>query len=78
MIKTLGAVHCLRVHILSKLCENLQSVKVCKTKSTKTRCTQREQNARLHVTSLSSDIKYCKEDNKIKPNMQINLHRNIK
>ena len=34
-----------------------------------TRCTQREQNARLHVTSLSSDIKYCKEDNKIKPNM---------
>ena len=32
-----------------------------------TRCTQREQNARLHVTSLSSDIKYCKEDNK--PNM---------
>ena len=32
----------------------------------KTRCTQREQNARLHVTSLSSDIKYCKEDNKIK------------
>ena len=34
-----------------------------------TRCTQREQNARLHVTSLSSDRKYCKEDNKIKPNM---------
>ena len=28
----------------------------------RTRCTQREQNARLHVTSLSSDIKYCKED----------------
>ena len=27
----------------------------------KTKCTQREQNARLHVTSLSSDIKYCKE-----------------
>ena len=40
-------------------------VKTC----SKTRCTQREQNARLHVTSLSSDIKYCKEDNKIKPNM---------
>ena len=36
---------------------------------TNTRCTQREQNARLHVTSLSRDIKYCKEDNKIKPNM---------
>ena len=35
----------------------------------KTRCTQREQNARLHVTSLSSDIKYFKGDNKIKPNM---------
>ena len=34
-----------------------------------TRCTQREQNARLLVTSLSSDIKYCTEDNKIKPNM---------
>ena len=34
-----------------------------------TRCTQREQNAQLHVTSLSSDIKYCKEDIKIKPNM---------
>ena len=26
-------------------------------------------NAQLHVTSLSSDIKYCKEDNKIKPIM---------
>ena len=34
-----------------------------------TRCTQREQNAQLLVTSLSSDIKYCTEDNKIKPNM---------
>ena len=34
-----------------------------------TRSTQREQNAQLLVTSLSSDIKYCTEDNKIKPNM---------
>ena len=34
-----------------------------------TGCTQREQNAQLLVTSLSSDINYCTEDNKIKPNM---------
>ena len=35
----------------------------------KTRCTQREQNARLDVTSLTRVIKYCKENNKIIPNM---------
>ena len=35
----------------------------------KTRCTQRDQNARLDVTSLTSVIKYCEENNKIKPNM---------
>ena len=34
--------------------------------ATATRCTQREQNARLDVTSLTSVIKYCKEDNKLK------------
>ena len=48
-------------------CDNESAVWVCNTG--KTRCTQREQNARLHITSLLSDIKYCKEDNKIKPNM---------
>ena len=32
-----------------------------------------EQNARLDVSSLASVIKYCKENNKIKTNMQINF-----
>ena len=44
-------------------------VSMKKSTNLQTRCTQKEQNARLHVTSLSSDRKYCKEDNKIKPNM---------
>ena len=38
-----------------------------------TRCTQREQNTQLNVTSLTSVIKFCKENNKIKPNMKINV-----
>ena len=50
-------------HILSLMLNYLTH------KTYKTRSTQREQNARLLVTSLSSDIKYCTEGNKIKPNM---------
>ena len=34
-----------------------------------TRYTQRKKNTLLDVTSLASVIKYCKEDNKLKPNM---------
>ena len=34
-----------------------------------TKYTRTEQNVRLDVTSLESVTTYCKEDNKIKPNM---------
>ena len=55
-------------HMVNPKCKISHAIKKISV-TIKTRCTQREQNTRLHVTSLSSDIKYFKEDNKIKPNM---------
>ena len=42
-------------------------------KSERTRCTQREQNTQLDVISLTSVIKYCTGNNKIKLNMYISI-----